>query len=260
MRYLLYCIFPSQTDFRRGTIVGVGGQPVSVIVTNGLGAALSSIADFNPTLEIPQIRTYQQVIESFHRHCTVIPMRYGCLFEEKSQIVRLLEERGGHYATLLTELEGCVEMGIRVLIPNSETPTSHSPLRISLFTPRNPDLLGSGGAYLAARKTHYADREQLTGESIAVVHRCRATFAGLFVRYKLECPPFRPLPSAFRIPLFSLYFLVPRSSMETFREAFRQLSAKESAKLLMSGPWPPYNFVQPDQNDAQGLINCSVKS
>jgi hypothetical protein len=260
MRYLLYCIFHSQADFKLEAIVGVGGQPVSVIVTNGLGAALSSIADFNLTLEFSQTLTYHQVIESFHRHCTVIPMRYGCLFEEKSQIAELLEERGGHYATLLTELEDCVEMGIRILIPNSETPTSHLPLRISLFTPHNPDLLDSGRTYLAARKTHYAHMEQLTGESIAVAQRCRATFAGLFVRCKVECPPFFPLPSALHSHLFSLYFLVPRRSTETFRKAFRQLSAKESAKLLLSGPWPPYNFVQPDQNDARGLINCSVKS
>jgi hypothetical protein len=43
--------------------------------------------------------------------------------------------------------------------------------------------------------------------------------------------------------LLSLYFLVPGSAVESFRQAFRHLSATEPARLLLSGPWPPYNFV-----------------
>jgi hypothetical protein len=36
---------------------------------------------------------------------------------------------------------------------------------------------------------------------------------------------------------------VPRASVESFRRAARHLRPKESVKLLLSGPWPPYNFV-----------------
>ena len=46
-----------------------------------------------------------------------------------------------------------------------------------------------------------------------------------------------------RLPLLSLYFLVDRAVVESFRQAFRRLSEAESARLLLSGPWPPYNFV-----------------
>jgi hypothetical protein len=40
-----------------------------------------------------------------------------------------------------------------------------------------------------------------------------------------------------------LFFLVPRPAVDSFRLAFRQLTKSESARLLLSGPWPPYNFV-----------------
>ena len=243
MKYLLYCIFQNRSDFKRGTIVGFEGQPVSAIAANGLLAAFSGVADFNPNPEISQILAYHKVIESFHRCCTVIPIRYGCLFEEESQIRKLLEDRDGQYGRLLDELEGCVEMGIRALIPSSEVTTSAHQLPISHLAPHDPPTLGPGHAFLAARKAHYARLEQPPEESRDLIERCRAAFAGLFLKFKLECPAFRTPTSVFRLPLLSLYFLIPRSSLEAFRKIFQQVSLKESARLLLTGPWPPYNFV-----------------
>jgi len=43
--------------------------------------------------------------------------------------------------------------------------------------------------------------------------------------------------------LLSMYFLVPRPAQGAFREAARGLSAPGPAAVLLSGPWPPYNFV-----------------
>jgi hypothetical protein len=60
---------------------------------------------------------------------------------------------------------------------------------------------------------------------------------GSFVRHKVE------FPSSGRSRLLSLYFLVPRDSVGCFRRAARGLHRNESVKLLLSGPWPPYNFV-----------------
>jgi hypothetical protein len=41
----------------------------------------------------------------------------------------------------------------------------------------------------------------------------------------------------------SLYFLTPRSCVERFREQVRRIHFPSGAKLLLSGPWPPYNFA-----------------
>jgi len=40
-----------------------------------------------------------------------------------------------------------------------------------------------------------------------------------------------------------LYFLVPRPAQGAFREVARGLSAQGPGAVLLSGPWPPYNFV-----------------
>jgi len=244
MRYLLYCIFHNRADFSPENVLGVEGQPVSVIAANGFSAALSDINNLELTCALSEILTYHKVIESFHRHCTVIPLRYGCLFREKSQIIAFLERQGGHFKTLLRELKGCTEMGIRILTFNSETMTPLAPVRISHSTPDNLQQLDSGRAYLAARKTHYERIDHPPNNNNEIVERCRAAFADLSVKCKVESPPFNLQHSVFSIPLFSLYFLVPKSSVKDFRKVFRQVSAKETTtKLLLSGPWPPYNFV-----------------
>ena len=67
--------------------------------------------------------------------------------------------------------------------------------------------------------------------------------SGLFVRRKVESPSREE-------PLLSLYFLVPRTSVECFREATRQCLKDGPAKPVVSGPWPPYNFV--DFSDING--------
>ncbi len=285
MRYLLYCIFhsPTWTSFRAAgrrdnqkpeTLLGVDGQPVFMVDKNGLSAAISRITYENLTPDISRIRVYEKVIESFHQDNAVrgvIPMRYGCLFEEETQVIQLLKERCKQYEAILKELEGCVEMGIRILISDfgfmmltltSPFPESSicacQPLSLQAMAGGfNPYSTSPGRAYLAARKSHYAQQERLTKKVSEVIEGCRAAFAGLFVKCKTESSLFLNPQTIIYNPMLALYFLVPRRSIESFREVFWHMSFKESAKLLLSGPWPPYNFVLPDHPQNQNLLRVS---
>ena len=92
---------------------------------------------------------------------------------------------------------------------------------------------------MAVRKAHYDRIERAVRDKHGIIERCRAAFAGLFVKCKVEMPTFQS-------PMLSLYYLVPRNFLGDFRKTFRQVSVEEPAKLLVSGPWPPYNFVMSD--------------
>jgi hypothetical protein len=171
-------------------------------------------------------------------------MRYGCVFEKTSMVLRLLEERGWQYLTLLQDLEGCVEMGIRLLLPR-EGGASGPGAQGEAGAPQTgaaatacPLLpLSAGQAYLAAQRERYASRDREAGGQILLPDKVCRALAGVFVRHKRES---RRLGDSL---LVSLYFLVPRSWLQRFRQGFRELSGGESGKFLLSGPWPPYNFV-----------------
>jgi hypothetical protein len=304
MSYLLYCILPSQDTLDSPGLLGVGGEPVGLVSCNGLSAAVSRIGHYNVTPPISSLLAFKEVVEYFHRSPGVrgvIPMRYGCMVDDKAQIPRLLEKHRSHYTALLKEVEGCVEMGIRILIadcglrndecgpPNadSETPiqqienpwprpampgssdgmadiqqqqkqeniqvTSRSPrrrLRAGGQGGRKSKIENYGKAYLAARKVHYTQEEKSNKQVEQVIDQCRAAFGGLFVKCKTEVPSIVNFQLSIRNPFASIYFLIPRESIAAFRRAFRRLiKSSESASLLLSGPWPPYNFVQPEHTE-----------
>jgi hypothetical protein len=241
MSYLLYCIFKDQGPLRPETIPGVGGHPVFLVASRGLGAAVSAITRADRSPGLSGLLAYGRVIDAFHRQQTLIPMRYGCFFEESSQIIRLLKDRRPQYEGLLQDLEGCVEMGIRVLWPD-QVPSPGGTKAKGASGPgappareRSPDR--PGRAYLAARREHFAAEEREALRWGRVTEQVCQALSGLFVRCR---PEFRVLAGS---RLHSLYFLVPRSSLPRFRQAFRQIRGNESGQLLLSGPWPPYNFV-----------------
>ena len=261
MGYLLYCILSSLENRSPAALAGVDGQPVFLVSSNGLSAAISRINQSNVTPEISCILAYQRVVESFHCHPAVggvIPVRYGALFGEEFQIIRLLKERSKQYKALLKELDGCVEMGIRILISDFGFRIADSEIPIQQLKTRNSKLETSGRAYLAARKVHYEQQEKFNKQAKEVIEQYRAAFNGLFLKCKTEFPSIGNPQSAIRNPVLSLYFLVRREHAERFRQVFRKIRVKEPPRLLLSGPWPPYNFVQPDHIYGQESIFPSL--
>jgi hypothetical protein len=212
----------------QGLPPGVGGAPVGLIEEGGLGAAVSWIEPADLTPNIARALSYAKVVEALHADRAVLPVRYGCLFEDERQVVELLRLRGEEYAAVLRGLDGCVEMGVRVLLPAE----SSSPR-----PPSGPETEGASGlAYLAARAARYARTEQVARALAAVVERLRGALDALAERIETDRGA-----TADR-GLFSLYYLVKRGAVEPFRLAFRRISRAESARLLLSGPWPPYSF------------------
>jgi hypothetical protein len=260
VKFLLYCVFGSREGQETPRPQGVCGQPVFTVASNGLCAAMSRICPSNILPNIGRALAYGRVIESFHREFTVVPMRYGCVFEEQSQVLRMLEERAGEYRAMLKELEGCVEMGICVLWEDGRGSVVEEESSVSESVFEKGDAANGGRAYLAERKAYYAPWERFVRRKDALLERCRAAFAGLFVRCKAEISPWRVKGSPLGIGVPSFYFMIRRGSVEAFKEAFREFSSREKDKFLLSGPWPPYNFVGPTARPMVGLFGNEIQN
>ncbi len=246
MSYLLYCLFQHQEEPGVGGPAGVHGQAIAILSRNGLSAVISMISAPQLSPEhLDTIMSYQRVINYFHRKATIIPMRFGCVFSEEAQVVRFLEEQSEGYRALLQELDGCVEMGIRVLLNNPESRERVQSLECPDSLPPVPDLVGTGREYLSARRSCYADRDRLGDEAKAVIETVRGPFDGLFVRCKAEKSMPGQVSCESSVRMLSLYFLVKREEVEKFRQVFHAFTARCSGRILLSGPWPPFNFVVP---------------
>lgn len=249
MPCLLYGVVLSRPEPPAGRTadlpLGVGGVPVSLIDVGRVAAVVAKVARatvLTPTLE--SVMAYAGVVEALHADRAVLPMRFGCVLEGKADVAHLLCERGSTYIDVLRELEGCVEMGIRMLARHSERGADSLPASAQLDVRAGAARLGSGADYLAERRRAYDDADRRGQEMTELAERIGTAFHGLFVRCNAGTRPAvaRSVASA---PLFSIDFLVRRESVSSFHQMFQRINRAERTRLLLSGPWPPYNFVEP---------------
>lgn len=238
MKYLVHCIMKEPMEMMEAPPMGMEGKPVCLISENGVTAAVSEIMASERSPSVSDLLTYGNIIERFHRDRTVIPMRYGCLLDHEAAVVNLLRNHKEQYESLLQELDGLVEMGIR-LLASARPPAPHLDIAPSMETK-------TGHSYLKARRTHYAEIDNATKQSELSAEQYGQIFSGLYRKYKIE-PALKQSPSTYAA-LFSLslFFLVPRESVDPFRDIFREMSKQDHSKPLLSGPWPPYNFSSLD--------------
>lgn len=234
MSYLLYCIFRSLPQPEPEVITGVDRQVVLVMDHRGLGTGVSELRQSDSHPDVASVLAYESVVESFFSRQTIIPMRYGCAVRDRTELAAVLDKRREECEALLHRLEGLAEMSIQVQAGGSE---AGSEIASAAVPPAClPELNRSGASYLLAKRSCYRSADRKVERQNELVETVCRPLAGLFVDRKVE------LPSR-GAPLLSLYFLVPRASVEAFREASRHALPNESARLQISGPWPPYNFA-----------------
>ena len=227
MPYLVYCIMKGAV-FGVGPISGVKGKDVSFVIGHDLCAAVSEMSPVEGAPPVSELLAYGKVVEDLHRLKAVVPMRYGCFLDEVTDIQRILKEKKSQYESLLEELEGHVEMGIRILLSEQE------------MKPQQEEHPENGRNYLVLRKAHYRMMDDTSQHHQMLLDRYIHAFSGLYGKYRTETA------TKNGAVILSLYFLVPGSAVNRFRESFQRVVDDGSSKTLISGPWPPYNFVVPD--------------
>ena len=283
MTYLLYGIV-KEPAVVGASMTGMKGQAVSFVASHGLCAAVSELDVEAGAPPVAELLAYAQVVEALHHRQAVVPMRYGCFLNGIPAIQDILKARRGQYEALLTELAGHVEMGIRILLPEREyenispegttLPEATLSLRSDALSMTGPEKkppapegfqpvnggskalveqvdrqgntqskkekpVVNGRAYLALRKVHYRMQEETTQGRQALIDRYIQTFTGLYTRYRTETDTKKGAV------ILSIYFLTPESKVNRFRETFGEMMAEGNDESLISGPWPPYNFVTP---------------
>jgi hypothetical protein len=244
--YLLYCIYRSSCQGVINGLTGVQGHAVETICAGGLCATVSVVAGAVSIPTVPDLKCYGQVVAACHQHQTVIPMRYGTIFRNKSEVVAELEKHSVVYKSLLLRLMACDEMGIRLLLTDSPQMTVDRESKV-------PDsdkipCACPGKTYLTLQKERYSLADAIQHRWEKRLIQWQAFFKALYVQCHWEAPK---TALVHHVPVLSLYFLVQRKHIPDFRKRFARVSRQRPEKAMLSGPWPPYNFVQPKHDTFQ---------
>lgn len=230
MKHLVYAICREPDLSAEALPAGLDGRPVVSIVADEL-VAVCSKAPATVASDVSSLRAYARVIETLHQHCTILPLRWGCVLDSHAEVVELLRRRRDEFRSGLHRLEGCMEMGLSIRLGLAE---SSSTADATLLP---SEQAAPGTAYLKRCRIRFATEDGLRRAEAAALTRLRNAFEGLFVQSAAE--PARAGPSR----LLSVAFLVRRAQDASFRQAFEHLRKRSPEKMHLTGPWPPYTFV-----------------
>ena len=218
MMHLLHCIVQPDGD-------GPPPEPgLYLVAAHGLAAVVSRVEETSAAPGVSSVLVFERAVEAIHARQAVIPLRYGCLIESEAAIVRHLENHCQEYEALLGRLRGMTEMGIRVLCPARPEFVSGC-------------ALSPGALYLASLRNRYGAGNSLDPEEARLADQIAGWLSGCYVEQRRESS------QAGHGRMLSLYFLTPKTGVDHFRNTARQICLPDGARLLLSGPWPPYNFA-----------------
>jgi hypothetical protein len=219
-------------DLDRGLYLVVADAPLSRYGEAAIQRGLSDL-DWVSRAAV----AHEAVVESFIGATAVLPMKLFTMFNTDERALEHVRADRPRIDALVKRLANHDEWGVRVVL---------APRRAAEKAGRRRTASGASGvAYLSRKK---AQRDA----SVELAQRAREAVAALYDRLAARSRLARrragvESPAQGGPLLLDAAFLVPRSRSKTFRTlAAREARAlaRHGYGLTLTGPWPPYTFVQ----------------
>ena len=181
---------------------------------------------------------HEAVVESFNGATAILPVKLFTIFTSDARALAHVRGQRQRLATLVRRVGKHDEWSIRIVLDRGH---AQPVVRQSTAPGRGP----AGVAYLTRKK---AKRDA----SAELAERARETVADLFERLASRTRLAKrrgasELPVEDGPLLLDAAFLVPRSQTTAFRRRVAREAralARHGYGVTLTGPWPPYSFVQ----------------
>lgn len=235
----LYAVVPAdKADTLNLDASGIEGARVYPVVSGKLAALVSDIGNETLRPQRKHLAAHSGVLRQAMEQAPLLPVAFGIVAGSEREVRELLRAQEDAFSEQLRALTGQVEMGLRgrVQVPNTA----------EYFVKAVPELramrddIFSGGEPSREQKIelgkYFAEvLDHIREETIDAVQEAIG-----------------PVSSSVRVneprnesELLNLAVLVPRDRLQDFNRAVEDAASKldENFHLEVSGPWPPYNFV-----------------
>ena len=189
---------------------------------------------------------HERVVEHFARRASVVPLRFGTIYLERTGIERMLAERQKELNEIIRRLREREEWGVNLYCDRAKLMMS-----ITSLSPRLRDLVAKaaeappGQSYLMQKKVDTLRTDEARTEINRAISQVEKTLlersdTGKRLRIlEVEATEHGELKAKFA-------FLIKRSAFEAFRASAERLAREYEAaglRLELTGPWPAYNFA-----------------
>jgi Gas vesicle synthesis protein GvpL/GvpF len=201
---------------------GLGGAILRRLQSDGLAAIYSRhrALRLRPSAELVLI--HERVVETIMESGPVLPLRFGTQLEREERLAELLDRRRYELLRALERVRGHVELGLRVFSGNG------------LNAAESGASERTGRDYLLAR----AAEQQRSDEAAQHLHAPLAELASASRMREHTTPP----------TVLVAAYLVDIEQVSEFRARADELARHyQHLQAVLTGPWPPYNFVNKQQ-------------
>ncbi len=245
--YATYCIIDSDRPIPAG-IVGLHACTASNLPYRGIGV-VTSVLERPVSDVVAGSVEHETVVEQLMPAHTVLPMRFPTVFESREAIVAMMVQHYDDFRKSFWRVRGRVEFGVKAAWPQ---PSPHADSRDT-----RPMQGTTTGTLYMQQRYHLHKRRQVLQEQTAQLGReLDAVLSEVATEKRLRNHACDRLA-------FDGVYLVDRDKTEAFRRAFSGIrDAQPGLRYLLSGPWPPYNFVglRPDGCRELGNPKSPVKA
>ncbi len=240
-------------------IVGVNGSHAFRVESGDLAALVSRVplAEFGaeplrhnlndlPWLE-RVARSHESVLERALATSTIVPLRLCTIYDSEDSVQRMLQDERETFVEALELLAGRQEWGVKLLVDReklAEAARSRSDEAAAL-----EDELAArsgGGEYMLRRRLERHVRELADSLAEEVAEDVHARLQDWATAAVTRPPQNRDLSHHEGEMLLNGAYLVQAERVDGMRELVAELEELHrplGARLELTGPWPPYNFV-----------------
>ena len=180
-------------------------------------------------------RDHARVISSCFAQSTVLPFRFGTTFEDDDALRRSVRSNQRHFLANVERLRGKAEMHLKVLVDDVLTPAgAHEHQQKSV----------AGQDYLSTLResaTRQRERQSRARALSVQMHRMFLPIAEEITCKRMDSGKM----------LLDIAHLVDKKTIARYQNKYSTATVElKDCAMQLSGPWPPYHFVQRTSNAA----------
>lgn len=207
--------------------VGITGEPLRVVKCGRLLAAVGDMAEV-PPVNATTLREHDRAVRRLTAVANaVLPVRFGSLVDDESEIARHLESAEEALESALDLVKGREQMTVRIYQRDENREQESN-------TPAEPERsdVGPGARYLHARRR--ASAQEVRAAALAALLPALET---LVSAERIETHETAPL-------IASIHHLVERGRGAAYTAAVDMTAATlDRVRVVVGGPWPAYAFA-----------------
>ncbi len=190
-------------------------------------------------------RAHEAVLEACLEQGTVVPLRMCTIFADRGSVERMLQEQRAAFAAALDALAGREEWAVKVLVDRAALEAAARGAESGLEV---QGAQGSGTAYLGRRQVERRLREATDHLAADIAEEVHGRLSAQSVGAVLNRPQNPRLSGHEGDMVLNGAYLVDRERAGELQTLVAELGARHAghgARLVLSGPLPPFNFATP---------------